>query len=638
MRFQFVFIACIYLLSTGAAHAELTICNDTDTDQSVSVGYKGAEAWTSEGWWNIKPGECVAPIAGDLTSRYFYLRAEVNRGPFEGGRYFFCTSPEAYTIVGDSECAERGYDKEDFLEIDIGEGTTSFTYRMTQEAMDVAQSGEGLGLEFCNDTEFTQALSVGYEGPQGPTSEGWWNIEPGACTKPLKDVLTKQLYYYRAEISAGEFNGQSASFCTTGEAYTIPGNDDCEARGYVTETFSEIDTGETSKGFTFRITAETGGIPPAPAPGTVDEAVETAETVETAGTDAWGLEVCNATQHIQAVSIGYQGPEGWTSEGWWNIDPEACVIPIGDPLEKQYYYYRAEIDAGDFTIGNYNFCTTGEAYTIVGDTDCEARGYVTESFAEIDIGAGTASFSFVLTPELGGVEPAQEAVDSGTTEGTAAPTDDNAAALDAILSSDGAGLRVCNMSSQTQSIAFGYEGAEGWTSEGWWVLDPKGCATPALDGQRHRYVYYRAEIDGGDFTGQSYFFCTETAEFTIVGDGDCVSRGYAREDFREIDLGTGTELVILDITDANGGQAPAATEPETVETPQVATTPSDDTTAGGAINDDTTAGDTTAGDANNVELPPAGDPTETAEAPEQVPLFQDLGRSSNPRAGGSRLR
>ena len=121
----------------------------------------------------------------------------------------------------------------------------------------------------------------------------------------------------------------------------------------------------------------------------------------------------------------------------------------------------------------------------------------------------------------------------------------------------GAGLEVCNETEFTQSLSFGYDGADGWTSEGWWNIDPGECSTPALDGVNRRYVYYRAEVDGGPFDGQSYFFCTSPQEYTIVGDAECAERGYDREDFREIDTGGNegmfTFTLVADVNRPIGG-------------------------------------------------------------------------------------
>ncbi len=511
------------------AFAGLEICNDTNETQAISVGYKGDDVWTSEGWWNLDPGGCATPIGGDLTQRYYYFRAEKSGGPFQGGNYYFCTSTTAYTIKGDTECEERGYDKEDFQEIDTGETGTEFTFRLTQSAMDVAQSGEGLGLEFCNETEFTQAVSIGYKQGEGYISRGWWNVEPGECSKPLSAALQQRYYYYRAEVSAGDFSGQGYSFCTASEAYDIEGDKDCENRGYVTEDFAEIDTGESARGFTFTLTNATGGN------------IENASASD--GDD--GLRICNETTATQEVSIGYQAEDGWTSEGWWRIEPDGCATVIDGPLKNQWYYYRAEVQGGPFDGENYTFCTTTQAYTIVGDEDCESRGYESEKFREFSIGSGTSSF--VLTIGSSAAIPGGESSgDETVSETTAEPVVN-------------AGLKVCNETEHNQSLSFGYDGADGWTSEGWWVAEPGECVTPALDGQPHRYIYYRAEVNGGEFAGQNYFFCTTPDAYTIVGDDNCASRGYDREDFYEIDTGAGEELFTFTLVSDPGSESPAGT-------------------------------------------------------------------------------
>ncbi|MDG1532180.1 MAG: DUF1036 domain-containing protein, partial [Paracoccaceae bacterium] len=38
-----------------------------------------------------------------------------------------------------------------------------------------------------------------------------------------------------------------------------------------------------------------------------------------------GLEICNTTGDVQEISIGYKGDGGWTSEGWWLIEPSKCA-------------------------------------------------------------------------------------------------------------------------------------------------------------------------------------------------------------------------------------------------------------------------------------------------------------------------
>ncbi len=111
----------------GTAQAGLKICNETRYVQGVSIGYKSGDAWVSEGWWNVNPGACATVIGGDLQNRYYYYRAEIDGGPFDGEGYTFCTTPSEYTIYGDSNCRGRGYAQEDFRQIDTGAKATEFT-------------------------------------------------------------------------------------------------------------------------------------------------------------------------------------------------------------------------------------------------------------------------------------------------------------------------------------------------------------------------------------------------------------------------------------------------------------------------------------------------------------------------------
>ena len=111
----------------GSAQAGFTVCNDTAWTQSVSIGYKAGDEWVSEGWWNIEQSACATIIGGDLKNRYYYYRAEVDGGDFDGEGYYFCTTPSEYTIYGDEGCNQRGFDRESFREVDTGSTATDYT-------------------------------------------------------------------------------------------------------------------------------------------------------------------------------------------------------------------------------------------------------------------------------------------------------------------------------------------------------------------------------------------------------------------------------------------------------------------------------------------------------------------------------
>ena len=607
----FVAAGVVGLALPGAAWAGLRICNETGDTQSVAIGYKGAEDWTSEGWWNIAPGDCATPVLGDLQKRYFYYRAEVDGGDFDGENYMFCTSPDEFTIVGDTECEDRGYDREAFREIDTGEEATEYVFtlvadtagpkdapetRAEPEPDPVAEADEGLRI--CNDTALTQSVSVGYKGAEDWTSEGWWNIAPGDCATLLAGALQQRYYYYRAEVDGGDFDGENYMFCTSPEEYTIVGDVDCAERGYDREDFSQIDTGETARGFTFRLAASDAA-PDAAAQGDTG-ASDTGET-DTARDDT-GLDICNKTDHVQSVSIAYKAAGEWVSEGWWNIPPGECKTPVGE-LASRYYYYRAEVDGGDFDGQGYTFCTTPEEYTITGNRDCAARGYDAEEFAEIDVGDYT-KFIFTLVPP----------------EDLAAPPEAPAEV--------GAGLEICNDTAALQAVAIGYKGDEDWISEGWWQIEPAGCVRPTLDGVNRRYLYYRAEVANGGFEGQNYFFCTTPDPFTIVGDGDCAARGYDREDFREIDTGTTEAMFTFTLVSPDPVAEPmTAPEPEVVPQPVPEAAPQGDAPALGGF-------DVPAADPAGTE--PEMDAVPEAEPGLDIPAFEPEPEPASPRRGGSR--
>lgn len=192
-------LACLW---AGAASAGFEVCNDTDQVQSIAIGYKGESDWTSEGWWNIRPGRCATLVPGNLTKRYYYYHARNARGTFEGQDYVFCTAPRAFTIVGDTDCAARGFESSDFREVDTGETDVHYTLRMVDRgpsggpkspegdaAPELAPGplGEGRGLDGGEGTQNVElapsdtdlALSVGtLESDLSPGSHGAPFAEP----------------------------------------------------------------------------------------------------------------------------------------------------------------------------------------------------------------------------------------------------------------------------------------------------------------------------------------------------------------------------------------------------------------------------------------------------------------------------
>ncbi|SMP33770.1 DUF1036 domain-containing protein [Shimia sagamensis] len=100
-----------------------------------------------------------------------------------------------------------------------------------------------------------------------------------------------------------------------------------------------------------------------------------------------GLEICNEAGFPQSVAVAYKDGDGYRSRGWWNLDPGECDTPVSGDLKRRYYYVFATATGYAFDpVERYSFCTELSGFSIVGDEDCEARGYDKSMFAKIDTG------------------------------------------------------------------------------------------------------------------------------------------------------------------------------------------------------------------------------------------------------------
>ena len=97
--------------------------------------------------------------------------------------------------------------------------------------------------------------------------------------------------------------------------------------------------------------------------------------------------VCNSTQNLVGVAIGYRAKTGWVTEGWWHIDGSTCKTLIEGPLTSRYYYLFAEdAQGGGRWEGKVNMCVAEKEFRISGVQDCIARGFQRNGFQEYDTG------------------------------------------------------------------------------------------------------------------------------------------------------------------------------------------------------------------------------------------------------------
>ena len=126
--------ATLLAASALPAKADFRLCNNTGSRVGVALGYKDAEGWTTEGWWNVSARSCETLLRGALVARYYYIYAvDYDRGGEWSGHAFMCSREKEFTIRGTDNCLARGYDRTGFFEVDTTE-QQSWTVQLTDNA------------------------------------------------------------------------------------------------------------------------------------------------------------------------------------------------------------------------------------------------------------------------------------------------------------------------------------------------------------------------------------------------------------------------------------------------------------------------------------------------------------------------
>jgi uncharacterized membrane protein len=116
------------------AAADFRLCNNTSSRVGVAVGYKDADGWTTEGWWNLPSRSCETVLKGNLVARYYYVYAiDYDHGGEWMGQAYMCTRDKEFTIRGIGDCLARGYDRSGFFEVDTGE-QRAWTVQLTESS------------------------------------------------------------------------------------------------------------------------------------------------------------------------------------------------------------------------------------------------------------------------------------------------------------------------------------------------------------------------------------------------------------------------------------------------------------------------------------------------------------------------
>ena len=177
-RFAPVLVVALFCIWNSPASADFRLCNNTSSRVGIALGYKDAEGWTTEGWWNISSRSCETLLRGTLVARYYYIYAiDYDRGGEWSGQAFMCSRDKEFTIRGTEDCLARGYDRTGYFEVDTGE-QRAWTVQLTDANEQPAQSrvpgmpGPGGGVPGLPN------------GPPGATPPGSPGLPPPPGNKP----------------------------------------------------------------------------------------------------------------------------------------------------------------------------------------------------------------------------------------------------------------------------------------------------------------------------------------------------------------------------------------------------------------------------------------------------------------------
>jgi uncharacterized membrane protein len=127
-----VALALFLVFVASPAQADFRLCNNTGSRVGIALGYKDADGWTTEGWWNLSARSCETLLRGTLVARFYYVYAiDYDRGGEWSGQAFMCTRDKEFTLRGTEDCLARGYDRTGFFEVDTSE-QRSWTVQLTE--------------------------------------------------------------------------------------------------------------------------------------------------------------------------------------------------------------------------------------------------------------------------------------------------------------------------------------------------------------------------------------------------------------------------------------------------------------------------------------------------------------------------
>ena len=278
------------------------------------------------------------------------------------------------------------------------------------------------------------------------------------------------------------------------------------------------------------------------------------------------------------AAVAHPSGSKWKVEGWWSVQPGACVTALKESLKKSDYYTFARSISGHeggtkAWGGRFAFCTGEGTFSLTNRPNCQQAGLKVLGFSKIDTGGAnkwtstyteTAGFS-ANKARIAGIQRllrdigysrvnidgfmgrrTRLAITKFKKENKLKPDDFLTTELfDALARSANdkvraAGLELCNETERDlfAAVAEPKGAKDAWASRGWYHLTKGSCLRVIKDPleKQFYYVYAEANLPQDDLMvwGGKKEFCTNNIRFSIDSDQDCALRGYGQTGFAEI--------------------------------------------------------------------------------------------------------
>jgi uncharacterized membrane protein len=130
----------VVLSTTAGAQGSWRVCNHLNEKVDVAIAYVNPHGgFISEGWWPLEArGACATVMVRSQTSdpRNVFIRVQNTRGTavVDGTDRFCAKDDDAFTIIGNRNCAGRGYESRTYQHRTINLDATPWTTHLRGEA------------------------------------------------------------------------------------------------------------------------------------------------------------------------------------------------------------------------------------------------------------------------------------------------------------------------------------------------------------------------------------------------------------------------------------------------------------------------------------------------------------------------